>query len=138
MICSKNKADILKHKVVYDTYDVTWDGFDLWIWTAVEVNLGVICGCVPSLKPLVFRYRSRSTTYGGSNTNGSTSKRKSNTLNMELSIVDRGEVITSPAFDFKQVEVQNDEELGLTRAIPSVREESIQSRESSPEFFFAK
>ncbi|KAF5019202.1 hypothetical protein F66182_8807 [Fusarium sp. NRRL 66182] len=46
------------------TYDVTWEGFHLWIWTAVEANLGVICGSVPALRPL-FRnmFRSRSTSY---------------------------------------------------------------------------
>lgn len=42
-------------EVVNDTYDVTWNGFCMWIWTAVEVNLGVICGCVPTLRPL-FKY----------------------------------------------------------------------------------
>ncbi|KAK1832517.1 hypothetical protein QBC39DRAFT_223072, partial [Podospora conica] len=39
--------------VVEGTWDVTWEGFELWIWTAVEVHLGVICGCVPVLKSLV-------------------------------------------------------------------------------------
>lgn len=39
--------------VVEGTWDVTWEGFELWIWTAVEVHLGVICGCVPCLKGLV-------------------------------------------------------------------------------------
>jgi hypothetical protein len=43
------------HYVLYDTYDVTWEGFYLWIWTAVETNAGVICGCIPALKPLLFR-----------------------------------------------------------------------------------
>lgn len=42
-------------EVVNNTYDVTWDGFTMWIWTAVEVNLGVICGCIPTLRPL-FKY----------------------------------------------------------------------------------
>lgn len=40
------------HYVVEETYDVTWEGFNLWIWTAVELHLGVICGCVPWLKSL--------------------------------------------------------------------------------------
>lgn len=35
------------------TYDVTWNGFNVWTWTAVEVNLGVVCGCAPLLRPLV-------------------------------------------------------------------------------------
>jgi hypothetical protein len=52
------------HYVVYETYDVTWEGFYLWIWTAVEVNLGVICGCVPALKILVWPSKSRKSTYG--------------------------------------------------------------------------
>jgi len=52
------------YHVVYQTYDVTWEGFDLWIWTAVEANLGVICGCVPSLKVLVWPRRSRKRLYG--------------------------------------------------------------------------
>jgi hypothetical protein len=42
-------------EVVNDTYDVTWNGFCMWFWVAVEVNLGVICGCVPTLRPL-FKY----------------------------------------------------------------------------------
>lgn len=47
------------HYVVFDTYDVTWYGYELWIWTAVETNVGVICGCVPGLKPLVFGVQAR-------------------------------------------------------------------------------
>lgn len=52
------------HYVTDETYDVTWEGFHLWIWTAVEANLGVICGSVPALRPL-FRnmFRSKSSSY---------------------------------------------------------------------------
>jgi hypothetical protein len=45
------------HHVLFETYDATWEGFELWVWTAVETNLGVICGCVPTLKPLIFKVR---------------------------------------------------------------------------------
>ncbi|KAK8024950.1 hypothetical protein PG990_002773, partial [Apiospora arundinis] len=41
------------HRVEVETYDVTWEGWDLWIWAAVEANLGVICGCAPILRSLV-------------------------------------------------------------------------------------
>ena len=58
------------HVVLYQTYDVTWEGYDLWIWTAVEVNLGVICGCIPSLKPLLLRWRHGAAVYGGSISDG--------------------------------------------------------------------
>ena len=40
------------HYVLFETYDVTWYGWEMWIWTAVEVQLGLICGCVPWLKSL--------------------------------------------------------------------------------------
>ena len=46
------------HYVVEETYDVTWYGFQVWLWTPVEVQLGIICGCVPWLKPL---FKSRKT-----------------------------------------------------------------------------
>ncbi|KAM7188873.1 hypothetical protein V8F20_010382 [Naviculisporaceae sp. PSN 640] len=39
--------------IIERTYDPTWQGFHLWIWTAIEVHLGVICGCVPWLKSLI-------------------------------------------------------------------------------------
>ncbi|KAF4973030.1 hypothetical protein FZEAL_9434 [Fusarium zealandicum] len=52
------------HYVTDETYDVTWQGFHLWIWTAIEANLGVICGSVPALRPL-FRsiFRSKNSSY---------------------------------------------------------------------------
>ncbi|EAQ88607.1 hypothetical protein CHGG_05226 [Chaetomium globosum CBS 148.51] len=40
------------HYVVQETYDVTWYGFHLWLWTALEVHLGIICGCVPWMRSL--------------------------------------------------------------------------------------
>ncbi|KAH7021295.1 uncharacterized protein B0I36DRAFT_225874, partial [Microdochium trichocladiopsis] len=43
--------------IEFATYDVTWCGSELWIWAAVEANLGVICGCAPAMKPLLQRYR---------------------------------------------------------------------------------
>ncbi|PSN60475.1 hypothetical protein BS50DRAFT_446649, partial [Corynespora cassiicola Philippines] len=34
-------------------YDVTWYGYPLWIATAIEVHLGIICASVPPLRPLL-------------------------------------------------------------------------------------
>ncbi|KAK4202334.1 hypothetical protein QBC40DRAFT_196362 [Triangularia verruculosa] len=64
--------------VVERTYDITWEGFDLWIWTAVEVHLGVICGCVPWLKSLVKFWKNGGSTAAGysHNQNGSRSLAK--------------------------------------------------------------
>ena len=54
------------HYVLQETYDVTWHGFQLWLWTAVEVQLGLICGCVPWLKSLFTRWKTGQTVASGS------------------------------------------------------------------------
>ncbi|KAK4194119.1 hypothetical protein QBC40DRAFT_188922 [Triangularia verruculosa] len=61
--------------VLERTYDITWEGFHLLIWTAVEVHLGVICGCVPWLKSLVKFWKNGGSTAAGysHNQNGSRS-----------------------------------------------------------------
>ncbi|KAH7113564.1 hypothetical protein EDB81DRAFT_702821 [Dactylonectria macrodidyma] len=57
------------HYVTDETYDVTWEGFYLWVWTAVEANLGVICGSIPSLRPLFKTiFRSKSSGYYNTST----------------------------------------------------------------------
>ncbi|KAK3902389.1 hypothetical protein C8A05DRAFT_15556 [Staphylotrichum tortipilum] len=48
--------------VMTKTYDVTWEGTHLWMWVAVEANLGIICGCVPWLKSLIKSWRTRAGT----------------------------------------------------------------------------
>ncbi|KAF2833002.1 hypothetical protein CC86DRAFT_278667 [Ophiobolus disseminans] len=47
------------HYTLFRTYDATWQGYQIWVWTAVETNVGVICGCIPALKPLLFPTRAR-------------------------------------------------------------------------------
>ncbi|KAF1941831.1 integral membrane protein [Clathrospora elynae] len=47
------------HYTLYKTWDATWEGYEIWVWTAVETNVGVICGCIPALKPLLFPNRAR-------------------------------------------------------------------------------
>jgi len=65
------------YQTVYATYDVTWEGYYLWIWTAVESNLGIICGCVPALKPLIYKAKTRFTSYS-QKTSAASSKRTRN------------------------------------------------------------
>lgn len=62
------------HYVLYKTYDATWYGYEIWLWTAIETNTGVICGCIPALKPLLFPSRARS--QGSKYANGSTHSRR--------------------------------------------------------------
>lgn len=47
------------HYTLFKTYDATWEGYQIWVWTAIETNVGVICGCIPALKPLLFPHRAR-------------------------------------------------------------------------------
>ena len=63
------------HYTLFETYDSTWEGYQIWLWTAVETNVGVICGCIPALKPLLFPHRARAqgSKYGN---NSQSSKRK--------------------------------------------------------------
>jgi hypothetical protein len=37
-------------------YDVTWMGYEVWIWLIVECNLAIICISVPVLRPLIRKF----------------------------------------------------------------------------------
>ncbi|KAI4724200.1 hypothetical protein E4T49_08091 [Aureobasidium sp. EXF-10728] len=39
-------------RTLMDTYDETWDSMPLYICATVEIDLAILCGCAPSLKPL--------------------------------------------------------------------------------------
>ncbi|KAH8731068.1 hypothetical protein GQ44DRAFT_699292 [Phaeosphaeriaceae sp. PMI808] len=62
------------HYTLFETWDATWGGYQIWVWTAVETNVGVICGCIPALKPLLFPSRARQ--QGSKYANGSTHSRR--------------------------------------------------------------
>ena len=91
------------HYMVDSTYDVTWEGWELWIWTAVEINLGIIAGCVPLLKPLLYpsNKRERVHFYG---------KRRGNRYNV------RRESMGSSAHTRSRSHKTDDGESGIFRA----------------------
>ena len=62
------------HYTLFETWDATWEGYQIWVWTAVETNVGVICGCIPALKPLLFPSRARQ--HGSKYANGSSHSRR--------------------------------------------------------------
>ena len=35
------------------TYDFTWELYDCWIFTQLELNLAILASCAPTLRPLV-------------------------------------------------------------------------------------
>ncbi|KAK6349510.1 hypothetical protein TWF696_005794 [Orbilia brochopaga] len=42
--------------VLRGTYDNTWYGPTLYILTAVECDIAIVCGCLPALKPLMAKF----------------------------------------------------------------------------------
>ena len=39
-----------------DTDDPTWDNVPTSYWTVVELNCGIICACLPTLRPLLRKF----------------------------------------------------------------------------------
>ncbi|GJN73914.1 hypothetical protein PLICBS_007997 [Purpureocillium lilacinum] len=56
------------------TVNPTWDFFEAGVWSTVEINVGIICICMPSLRLLLVRLfpglRGMSARYYGRSTNG--------------------------------------------------------------------
>ncbi|KAI5820388.1 hypothetical protein BZA77DRAFT_77804 [Pyronema omphalodes] len=52
-------ASIFRYYYLYytltQTYDVTWHGYCVWVWTTVEIDLFIITSSIPPLRPLVKR-----------------------------------------------------------------------------------
>ncbi|KAF3481175.1 uncharacterized protein GIQ15_03934 [Arthroderma uncinatum] len=44
------------YRTLNESADLTWDGYDIWVWTDIEVNFAVICTSIPILRPLIQRY----------------------------------------------------------------------------------
>lgn len=40
----------------YETYDISWQLWEIWNWTLLELHIGVICANAPALKVFVKRY----------------------------------------------------------------------------------
>lgn len=40
----------------YETYDISWQIWEIWNWTLLELHIGVICANTPALKVFVKRY----------------------------------------------------------------------------------
>lgn len=55
----------------FESYDSSWVAHDLWVWSSVEANLGLVCASAPALHSL-YKYSTRTPV---SSTNVSSSKR---------------------------------------------------------------
>lgn len=74
-------------EVFYDTYDVTWTLYLVWLWMIIEVLLGPVVASAPALRVLFFHYvRPRlGSYYTGSHEMGSHADEFGNTLATDAS-----------------------------------------------------
>ncbi|KFY25173.1 hypothetical protein V493_04777 [Pseudogymnoascus sp. VKM F-4281 (FW-2241)] len=55
--------------IMKKTYDVSWYGYDGWLWASIEVHVSLICACVPSCRAFFVAWN-RGSSKGGSKTGG--------------------------------------------------------------------
>jgi hypothetical protein len=58
----------------YETYDVSWQLWEIWNWTLLELHIGVICANLPALKVFVKRYLNIKSIVSNENTKNSRAK----------------------------------------------------------------
>ncbi|KAI0389949.1 hypothetical protein F5Y17DRAFT_446906 [Xylariaceae sp. FL0594] len=51
--------------------DLTWATFGLYLWTGIEIFVIIVCGCVPTLRPLMPRFHGSKTASRSTGTRGS-------------------------------------------------------------------
>ncbi|KAH9204971.1 hypothetical protein DL95DRAFT_493910 [Leptodontidium sp. 2 PMI_412] len=56
LVCIVSIIRLKKVLFIISAADITWFASDVVIWTTVEVNVGIICACLPSFKPLLRRH----------------------------------------------------------------------------------
>jgi len=55
----------LKFLVTFShTFDATWDNVEILIWSTLEINLVMICGSLPALRPLLTKVRETMRSFG--------------------------------------------------------------------------
>lgn len=54
--CSVCVTSFLRFRYIYVlaiSEDITWDNVDSATWSSIEINVAIICACLPTLKPLI-------------------------------------------------------------------------------------
>jgi hypothetical protein len=46
-------TSVLSLYIISHSTDVTWDNVGAATWSSVELNVGIVCACLPSLRPIV-------------------------------------------------------------------------------------
>ncbi|KAJ5524625.1 hypothetical protein N7494_011275 [Penicillium frequentans] len=52
-VCVTSIVRLVSLKTISDSTDPTWDNVGAASWSAIECNTGIICACLPTLKPLI-------------------------------------------------------------------------------------
>ncbi|KAJ9210487.1 hypothetical protein DTO166G4_7954 [Paecilomyces variotii] len=67
-VCITSIFRLISLKVIAQSSDPTYDNVGAATWSAIECNVGIICACLPTLRPLISRILPRflSTRSGGS------------------------------------------------------------------------
>lgn len=78
-VCITSIIRLLSLKQIADSTDPTYDNVAAASWSAIECNTGIICACLPTLKPLVARiFPNMVSTFNASRpTRGDTTQRNS-------------------------------------------------------------
>ncbi|CAI7576473.1 unnamed protein product [Penicillium bialowiezense] len=66
-VCITSIVRLVSLKKISDSSDPTYDNVGAASWSAIECNTGIICACLPTLKPLIARiFPGMVTTFSGS------------------------------------------------------------------------
>lgn len=109
---------------MFKSVDLTWNMSQAFIWSSVEPNIGIVCACLPTLRPLMRRCLPK--WFAGSSLKSSSAPNYGTDYSSRL---------RSQTGDFYALEDRNkankdrgDDEMGLTNDFKS---DSRQTRESS-------
>lgn len=54
--CGMSIARVVAFMEMFSSFDITWHTYEPALYTILEVNVGIIVGCMPTLKPLLRRH----------------------------------------------------------------------------------
>lgn len=105
------------------TYDTSWAGFDLFVWSLVECHLAIICACAPSMRAFVRRYFGEAFNRTFRSTSSFGKRSKQNTKNSNGTLTTTQRTSDPPAVSTKRM-VDVDER-GLTSPTTEAHTEPV-------------
>ncbi|KAK6515004.1 hypothetical protein TWF506_007359 [Arthrobotrys conoides] len=123
IVCLAGCLRIVSIRNTILTLDVSWYGYDLYIYTSTEAHVGIICASIPSLKPLVaiFFPRFAGTTYGAGSRRRSDLPDEFAGTGSRAARNSKGYPLNSLVGSEETVYIRRDEESGVTPPWPLAR-----------------